>query len=232
MVLTITRPPVLIALILITKATLARAAPDMLRRRLKMLLQITARLESQETRQTCELMSDAVVIFEMIPQAPLVLERRKAKIAIDVMIQRVVDVVLQPIPILEHALAEITVVLVALRLLDVGEERRLVRQLERTDATPILIRIEGFIITFSCGSRRGAITPWVEILASWHRPVPVFRAQCQASDWRNRRRCRSATLPDLFPWYGVVSDLVCERVLRGVDCGAVHESYTTLCAGE
>lgn len=189
MVLTISRPPVLVALILIAKAALTRAAPDVLRRRLKMLLQIAARLEPQQTRQTCELMSDAVVVFEMIPQTPLVLECRKAKVAIDVMLQRIIDVVLQPIPVLENALAEIAVMLVALQLLDVGEERSLVGQLKRTDSTPILIVVEGLVNTFGSKSVRGAIASWVEILSSWDRLVLVFCAQCWASDWRNRRRC-------------------------------------------
>jgi hypothetical protein len=84
-------------------------------------------------------MPDAVVIFEMVLQAPLVLEGAEAKVAIHLVIPRVVDMVLQSVSILEHTLAEVAVVLVVERLLDVVEERWLVGELQRADSTPVLM---------------------------------------------------------------------------------------------
>jgi hypothetical protein len=68
-------------------------------------------------------MPDAVVVFEMVLQAPLVLEGAEAEVAIHLMVPRVVDMVLQSVSIFEHTLAQVTIVLVIERLLDVVKER-------------------------------------------------------------------------------------------------------------
>jgi hypothetical protein len=66
-------------------------------------------------------MSDAVVVLEVVLKTPIILESRETKVAIDLMVVRMIDVVLKPIPVHKDALAEIAVVFVPRVLLDVIE---------------------------------------------------------------------------------------------------------------
>ena len=53
----------------------------------------------------------------------------------------VLQMVFEPIAILEHALAQVTVVLVMWRLLDVGLQRNFAGELLRANTTPIFVRV-------------------------------------------------------------------------------------------
>jgi hypothetical protein len=106
-----------------------------------MPLELNTGVEANEACQAHELMPNAVVVFEMVLQAPLVLEGAEAEVAIHLVVPRVVDMVLQSVPIFENALAEVAVVLVVERLFDVLKERWLVWKFQRADTTPVLMWI-------------------------------------------------------------------------------------------
>ena len=106
-----------------------------------MSLQTGTGPESEQTSQAYELVADVVVIFEVVLEAPLVAKCAETQIAERFVTHRVVDMVLQAISIFEDSLAEVAVVFVVRRLLDVCEERRLGGQLFRADPTPVLVRI-------------------------------------------------------------------------------------------
>lgn len=77
-----------------------------------MLLELDLGAETQQAREASKLMTNGVVILEVILQSPLVIECAQTQIAADLVAPRVLHVVFQAIAILEHALAQITVVLV------------------------------------------------------------------------------------------------------------------------
>jgi hypothetical protein len=134
--------PMLISLILVLELAMARITRDMLRRRPQMDFHLLASPKALQARQARELMADGVVVFEVVPQSPLIVEGAQAQIAEDIVAGGVVDVVLKPVSVFEDASAEVAVVLMVWRLLDVVLERRLVGEAEVADTTPVLELVE------------------------------------------------------------------------------------------
>jgi hypothetical protein len=117
----------------------------MLLRGLEMPRQVGLATKAKQAGETDEFVPDGVVILEVVLEAPLVVECAEAQVAVDFMSQGVLQMVPKTIPVLENALAQIAIVFVVRRLFDVGEKCRLVGELERADAAPVLVRVKCFV---------------------------------------------------------------------------------------
>jgi hypothetical protein len=83
-------------------------------------------------------MSNTVVVLEVVFETPVIFEGGKTEVAVDLVIPRMVNMVLETIAVHKHAFAEIAVVFVTIALLDMTEQCGLVEELARADTTPIL----------------------------------------------------------------------------------------------
>jgi hypothetical protein len=70
-----------VALFLRAKGAVAGHAPGVLLRRLQMSVQLCLTVETQETCQTGEHVTDVVVVFEVILETPLIFESAEAQVA-------------------------------------------------------------------------------------------------------------------------------------------------------
>lgn len=59
------------------------------------------------------MMAHRVIIFEVISETQLVVERAETKITDNIVIRSIVDVILESVSVLEDAFAEVAVILVA-----------------------------------------------------------------------------------------------------------------------
>jgi hypothetical protein len=78
--------PMRIALILVAEAALACCAPCVLQSGLEMAFHLVAGSEAKQTGETHELMSDTVVVLEVVLETPIILECRKTEVAVDIMV--------------------------------------------------------------------------------------------------------------------------------------------------
>jgi hypothetical protein len=78
--------PMRIALILVTEAALACCAPCVLQSGLEMALHLIAGSEAKQTGETHELMSNTVVVLEVVLETPIILEGRKTEVAVGIMV--------------------------------------------------------------------------------------------------------------------------------------------------
>lgn len=111
-----------VPLILVQEAAMASVTPYMLGSSPQVLFHIATILESHKTGETSKLVADGVVVLEMIAQTPLVFECAQAEIAKDIMVGGMIYVILEPVPILEDALAKVAIVLMVGRLLHVAQK--------------------------------------------------------------------------------------------------------------
>lgn len=74
-------------------------------------------------------MSNTVVVLEVVFETPIVFEGGKTEVAVDLMIPRMVNMVLETISVHKHAFAKIAVVFVTIALLDMTEQCGLVEEL-------------------------------------------------------------------------------------------------------
>lgn len=95
-------------------------------------------------------MSNTVVVLEVVFETPIVFEGGKTEVAVDLMIPRMVNMVLETISVHKHAFAKIAVVFVTIALLDMTEQCSLVEELARADTTPILVRIICLLAVIVC----------------------------------------------------------------------------------
>lgn len=95
-------------------------------------------------------MSNTVVVLEVVFETPIVFEGGKTEVAVDLMIPRMVNMVLETISVHKHAFAKIAVVFVTIALLDMTEQCGLVEELARADTTPILVRIICLLAVIVC----------------------------------------------------------------------------------
>lgn len=96
-------------------------------------------------------MADIVVVLEMVLETPLIVEGAQTQVAKHLMTPGIVEVIIESVAIFEDALAEVAVVLVFWALLDVVEERGLIRELERAYSTPVLVRVWDLVCAVRCG---------------------------------------------------------------------------------
>jgi hypothetical protein len=207
---------VLVALLLRPEGTLARHAPSVLLRPLQVHIQLHLAVEAEQTSQAREPMIDMVVVFEVVLEAPLVLESAEAQIAEDVVTAGVVDVVLEPVAILEDADTEVAVVDVVSvwSLLHMALQCNLSRELEFAYAAPVLTGVE-WLVTDYGGARVGACTLLRVSIPTRKWFWAVLDDQC--SRWGcNCWRWRVASLLNALPWQRVVCNLVQKRILGGI----------------
>jgi hypothetical protein len=95
-------------------------------------------------------MSNTVVVLEVVFETPIVFEGGKTEVAVNLVIPRMVNMVLETITIHKHAFAKIAVVFVTIALLDMTEQCGLVEELARADTTPILVRIICLLAVVVC----------------------------------------------------------------------------------
>lgn len=95
-------------------------------------------------------MSNTIVVLEVVFETPIVFEGGKTEVAVDLMIPRMVNMVLETISVHKHAFAKIAVVFVTIALLDMTEQCGLVEELARADTTPILVRIICLLAVIVC----------------------------------------------------------------------------------
>jgi len=234
--LTIRLPPMLIPLLLIAKPALTSPTPCMLLRHLQVPVHLHPRFESQQTCQTHKLVSDAVIVLEMVLQSPLILEGRKTQVTVHLVVPRVVNMVLQPIPVLEYSLAEVAVVLVLCRLLHMREQRVFARKLDGADAAPVLVRVVHFLVALVCGHGNA---PHPVSLVKWAGDGcfrPVLDRVRLLNSWLCRLLllyCRGATtLFDLLPRNRVIGNLIQKWILRGVEKWFAGRTRILVVAGE
>lgn len=66
-------------------------------------------------------MADCIIVFEVVLQAPLIVERTQTEVTEGFMTQRVVNMILEAVTVLEHAPAQVAVIIVLRCHLDMAE---------------------------------------------------------------------------------------------------------------
>jgi hypothetical protein len=79
---------------------------------LKVTVKFDLGAKAKQACQAYELMTNGIIILEVVLEPPLIVERAQAQVAAHFMAPRVLYVILETVSILEYALAQIAVVLV------------------------------------------------------------------------------------------------------------------------
>lgn len=69
-----------------------------------MFLQFSLASKSEKARQAGKLVPDSIVVFEVVLEAPLIIEGAQAQVAEHVVAGSVVDMVLKSVAVLKHTL--------------------------------------------------------------------------------------------------------------------------------